>query len=358
MKRIILLLKRFKKSFKDPDRKNILSIVFEYTKLRLFKPSISEQYFEKYLFRKNITDFSDYRVTHELNSKLWEINRDNAHLYPLLTNKLFFERYFAGFKINVIKSLAYNEKVLFSFDDTKSKFIFTPKEFLNFLLSLKKRKLDSDSIIIKKMKDSHGGANIYKVSTKEIESDKIMLNKLYKNIISSEFLFQNVLQQHNHMNKLNPNSVNTIRINTFTNRKGESKIISCLLRTGLNEAFIDNMHQGGGAVRVNINSGKLDWELFTDFQFGSGKVFKQHPVSGTSFADFTVPFFEEAKVLAIKAAQLIPDMILVGWDIVIQQNGPIILEGNVRPGIFPAEILEKGFGKNNVFIEMLDEMRF
>ncbi|NJK87644.1 MAG: hypothetical protein HC906_18385 [Bacteroidales bacterium] len=73
------------------------------------------------------------------------------------------------------------------------------------------------------------------------------------------------------------------------------------------------------------------------------------------FQDFQVPFYEEAKELVTEAAKQIPQIKIIGWDIAIQPDGPILIEGNDHPGIRYNEIVMKGFGKNPVFLEMFNE---
>ena len=43
-------------------------------------------------------------------------------------------------------------------------------------------------------------------------------------------------------------------------------------------------------------------------------------------------FFEQARELAIKAQSCVPQMRALGWDIIITEKGPVILEGNASWG--------------------------
>ena len=96
MKRINSFAKRWKKALKVQERKSIFSILFEYAWLRILYPNLSGQYFNKYLFRKNAKNSKNYLVTHKLYSDLWDFNSQYSRLYPLLTDKFFFEKFFSG----------------------------------------------------------------------------------------------------------------------------------------------------------------------------------------------------------------------------------------------------------------------
>ena len=44
--------------------------------------------------------------------------------------------------------------------------------------------------------------------------------------------------------------------------------------------------------------------------------------------------FREAIELVEKAAEVIPEVAYVGWDVAIGRNGPELIEGNPFPGVF------------------------
>lgn len=48
-----------------------------------------------------------------------------------------------------------------------------------------------------------------------------------------------------------------------------------------------------------------------------------HPMAGALF-----PQFEAAVAMAVRAADLVPGLAVVGWDIILTDDGPIMLEGN------------------------------
>jgi glutathione synthase/RimK-type ligase-like ATP-grasp enzyme len=56
-----------------------------------------------------------------------------------------------------------------------------------------------------------------------------------------------------------------------------------------------------------------------------------HPDTGEQIKGRVLPFWEEAKRLAAEAHRAFADRVVVGWDIAILEDGPILIEGNGNP---------------------------
>ena len=46
---------------------------------------------------------------------------------------------------------------------------------------------------------------------------------------------------------------------------------------------------------------------------------------------FRIPNWDIVMRQAVKAAELVPEMNIIGWDIAITKDGPVIIEGNEYP---------------------------
>ena len=131
--------------------------------------------------------------------------------------------------------------------------------------------------------------------------------------------------QHPRMMAMCPTSVNTIRIATLLGDKKQG-IVYAFLRIG-NGNVMDNVDQGGMAARVDLATGKL-LTVGADKQ---GNTYTEHPITHTPIIGFEVPFFEEAKAMCLNAAQKVPQMRYVAWDVAITEKGPVFIEGNSFP---------------------------
>ena len=90
---------------------------------------------------------------------------------------------------------------------------------------------------------------------------------------------------------------------------------------------MDNVDCGGMASRIDLDTGRL-LTVGADKQ---GNTFIKHPMTNTSIVGFTIPFWKEAKQICMEAAQMIPEMRFVAWDVAITEKGPTFIEGNSFP---------------------------
>lgn len=347
-------IKRLRKALKVDDRKPVLQIIYEYLAYKFTRPELAAQYFNKYLFRNEVDDPADYIVTPDLEEKVWYYN--DMKYKSILTEKHITEFFFSEFNLPVVRSFAYNDNHLF-FTGNDLKLINNSDEFKNFMLHMKKKgEWKGEHMIVKMNKSSYGGMNIYRVSLNEIKRNRSKLDDLYNQVINSGYLFQDVVDQHPELNKITPNSLNTVRIDTFTDNEGRTKIFNTTIRFGRGKSFLDNVSHGGMFAGIDIETGLMKGEAFSNFEKGNGQVLSAHPLTGQAFRDFKIPFFNEAKQLALKAARLIPEARVVGWDICITPDGPVLLEGNYFNGLYRLEIGQHGFKNNSAFQQLLKEL--
>lgn len=133
------------------------------------------------------------------------------------------------------------------------------------------------------------------------------------------------LIQHPRLSALCPTSANTVRIATLLGDKKQG-LVYAFLRIG-NGSVTDNVDQGGMAARVDLESGRV----LTVGADKKGNTFTHHPMTGTPIVGFEVPHFEEAKALCLEAAQKVPQMRYLAWDVAITEKGAVFIEGNSFP---------------------------
>lgn len=54
----------------------------------------------------------------------------------------------------------------------------------------------------------------------------------------------------------------------------------------------------------------------------------EHPDSHIPFAGYTIPYYEQAVDMVIRAHHLHKGLNGVGWDVAITENGPLMIEAN------------------------------
>lgn len=156
------------------------------------------------------------------------------------------------------------------------------------------------------------------------------------------YLMQEFVEQHTEMDRLHPQSVNTIRLLTVRSLKdGQIYVMPSILRIGTGDSIVDNTSQGGLAVGIDLETGYLKQYGFYKPDFGLKT--DEHPDSHVRFLEFQIPHFAEAKRQAIKLHSMLPGLHSVGWDIAIGPDGPIFIEGNDNWEITGPQTCNGGF---------------
>ena len=192
----------------------------------------------------------------------------------------------------------------------------TAEDFENFLKKY-------GSIIVKPY-DGICGKGIEKINYSDVTDAGELYNKLKEN---NQLLVENYLIQHHEMARINPSSVNTMRMFTFC-KDGKSNLLQTIVKFG-NNGVVDNFHSGGMYAFADENGC-----VFTPALDKADMVYKKHPYTGENILGFNVPMYKEAKELVEKAALVVESMGYVGWDVAVTEDGPVIIEGNAYPGIF------------------------
>ena len=178
--------------------------------------------------------------------------------------------------------------------------------------------------VFAKVTSSFGGQGVEKLTL----SDSTDYPQLYQRLLSEgKNLVEDTLVQHPEMERLCPNSVNTLRMVTVL-KDGVAHLVYALVRMGNGKSHTDNISSGGMYALLD-QAGRISEKAFCDKTSG---YYTSHPVSGVVFHDFVVPYFQEAKALFIQAAQVEPRVGYVGWDVAITPAGPVLVEGNHLPG--------------------------
>ena len=179
---------------------------------------------------------------------------------------------------------------------------------------------DRNKIVLKRSTGG-GGKNVLILTGKDVNADNI--KALAKNEhfdILEEFVIQ-----HEKLQELSPNSLNTVRFITQLKTDGTVDIIGASLRMGIHKNT-DNLSSGGITCKVNIETGVIESKGYS-FDI-TQPLCDVHPVSGIQLVGFQIPFWKEVKEMCQKAAAKYLDNKCVGWDVAIKQDGPLLIEGN------------------------------
>lgn len=191
--------------------------------------------------------------------------------------------------------------------------------------------LDRHDIFMAKPIDGLGGGGIYKTCLAEIGDRRAFFEKL----IRERYYLEEVIRQCPELASLNPSSVNTIRVMTH-NIDDHPTIFFCSVRVGNGNTVVDNFHSGGMSAVVDPETGIVTGPALDK----SMRRFDVHPTTGVVFKGFQIPCWEEAKQMVYTACRKHPEMTVIGWDVSITDHGPILIEGNRRPGWDMVQMLD------------------
>jgi len=153
-----------------------------------------------------------------------------------------------------------------------------------------------------------------------------LMARMFEDELFDDYLLQPVIEQHEVLQRLNPASVNTIRIDSFL-LDGEVHHDGAVLRIGGGNACIDNWAAGGFLAKVDLDTGALAATARSKAKFGR-QLIRAHPVTGVVLDGIRLPFWLQAKQLAARAALAVQPLRYVGWDIALMPEGPVLIEGN------------------------------
>lgn len=181
--------------------------------------------------------------------------------------------------------------------------------------------LKEDKFIIKPTIETGGGTGVQLYMTSQKNRDDI--KHLFNTYNDKDFIVQKVVDQHSEMRKLNPSSLNTLRICSYLNESGVH-IFSAIVRVGKANNFTDNCASGGIACGID-NEGRIK-------EFGYLKYGQQRHTtdSGILLKGFKIPAYFKAIECIKKIHHKVPYFRIISWDIAIDnEQDPVFIEYNV-----------------------------
>lgn len=199
--------------------------------------------------------------------------------------------------------------------------------------------LDAEGDLILKPADGRLGRDVYHASR---DADGYFINGQRYTAASldefvrerDEFVVVEFVQQHEYAAAICPDSTNTIRVLTIREPgTDEISIVRAVHRFGSGTSAdpTDNWSGGGCAAPVDETSGVLGRVATYSKERGKRRL-DDHPETGTRIRGKTVPHWSAIREAVTEIAELHSANPYVGWDVVLSEDGPVILEGNPAPG--------------------------
>lgn len=162
--------------------------------------------------------------------------------------------------------------------------------------------------------------------------------------IRQDVLVQPLVTVHPALADIALGALPTVRIVTMIDEQGAPEVVSATFRCASDpRARVDNMKAGGLIVPVALIDGQLGRACFG---YG-GQDHDIHPASGARIQGRILPDWAAATALATRAhAGAFADYVLIGWDVAFTAQGPVLIEGNGKPGVLmPQRAARRGLGE-------------
>ncbi|MFT4051843.1 MAG: sugar-transfer associated ATP-grasp domain-containing protein [Microbacterium sp.] len=180
-------------------------------------------------------------------------------------------------------------------------------------------------VLIGKMPVSKSGFGVSRYDTDGVTDWTALHAEL---IDKGQTLVEERIQQHSALERIAPGTANTTRVTTFVRDDGTVEIINMAQKFGRGQVsdqgafggFYTTLHDDGRAMGMGYDI--------------HGELYETHPDTGVRIADFQLPMMPELRALIAEVALVVPQVRYVGWDIVMTEAGPVLLEGNWGAGVF------------------------
>ena len=145
------------------------------------------------------------------------------------------------------------------------------------------------------------------------------------------WLVQRRIAVHLDLIDLALNALPTARMTTILNGDGVPELVNAVLRIPSDPAVVvDNMKAGGLLSPVDLADGSLGVACKG---YGGGD-YTAHPVTGAAIVGRRLPEWDAARTLVVDAHRRgFGDYALIGWDVGFSPDGPVLIEGNGKPGV-------------------------
>lgn len=291
-----LLIKQIK-FIKTQNKKSYISIILDMMK-NAFKKGVSyTDYCYLQFYSKNDAERNTYIGTAEIYEFQKRMNSKSSVKY--LNNKILFNEKFKKY----IKR------------ESKDVRNATDEEFCEWI--------KNKSLLIAKPSEGTIGGGIEKIDLKEFSGYKEVKEYLNERKLD---LVEEFIVQHKEISKLNPTSVNTVRIITILNSSGKVNIIGATLRMSVGKV-VDNFNAGGISAPVDIETGKINGPAVTK-DIEDNVLYYEHPITKEKLIGFQIPFWEKVLETIESACYIVPEVRTVGWDIAVLNDGVLLVEGN------------------------------
>lgn len=148
---------------------------------------------------------------------------------------------------------------------------------------------------------------------------------------SGPYILQPAIQNHASLEELSGGSLVCVR--ALTHSVGTSaRLVLAMMAMPAGDSHVSNFtHDDALGAPVDRVEGVLGPATAKARSASPGLT--HHPATGAPIAGRTLPFWNELTALVTRAHSALPGVPLIGWDVAICPEGPLLIEGNLDMGV-------------------------
>ena len=177
-----------------------------------------------------------------------------------------------------------------------------------------------------------------------LKDQKISLEELKRKLEGGKWVVQLAKNSHPQVKKINNSALNTTRIVTILDGT-EPVYLTGFQSFATNNEKTDSWSKGSIYVGIDIQNNCLKKYGYFHPEISNMGLVEKHPDSGIIFEGYEISELQHAVDLCLRAHKLFYFNSILGWDVAITENGPLILEVNEKPGMNAVQCVDGGLKK-------------
>lgn len=204
-------------------------------------------------------------------------------------------------------------------------------------------------LVIKPSVDTTEARNVEFIRPKEDGIDKL---KALMEDHGTDYVIQRALKQHPDLAKLNPDSINTVRVLSLL-WNGKVVILGSLVRIGVKGIRVDNLVASNGvSCCIDLEKGCFMRRAFDR----AGNAYETLP-NGIVLNGYRIPGFDKVIALVKELHYRLAHFKLIGWDFTVnEEENPVLIETNLDFPELDFHQIGTGplFGEDELFKEVME----
>ena len=176
-------------------------------------------------------------------------------------------------------------------------------------------------------------------STEQVMNLESYVEEVTRYFNEDGYLFQPLVTNHTSLHPVIGSTLATLRLLTVLTPEG-FKLYRAAWKIPAQHNFADNYWRPGNLIAgVDIHTGCI-----THVVSGTGPELRElshHPQTDVSLVGYEVPQWGALCELALQGSRLFPRMPIIGWDLALTDQGPVIVEVNDLPDFGIMQLADK-----------------